>query len=127
MANTELHGCSSFKHIKRVKTGYCKALVILNLLLIQLECHCFDCEGLLYVPAQGVLSYAENNDELRNHIGYTMPTKSTQNGHLIMPKYTHLKVGGGIVQDMQYHTKVLFRANFFNEAFVVVVVFVLNL
>lgn len=105
-----------------MKSEYCKALVILNLLLIQLECHCFDCGGLLYVPAQGVLSYAENNDKLQNYIGYTMPTKSTQNGYLIIPKYAHLKVGGGIVQDIQYHTTVLFRANFFNEAFVVVVV-----
>lgn len=30
-----------------------------------------------------------------------------------MPKRAHLKVGGAIVQDVQYHAKVLFRANFF--------------
>lgn len=33
-----------------------------------------------------------------------------------MPKYAHLKVGGGIVQNVEYH-KVLCRANFLNEAF----------
>lgn len=46
-----------------------------------------------------------------------MLTKSTQNRHLIMPKYAHLKVGGGIVQNVEYHNKVLYRAKFLNEAF----------
>lgn len=55
-----------------------------------------------------------------------MLTKSTQNRHLTMPKYTHLKVGGGIVQNVEYHN-VLYRVKFLNEVFVVVVVFVLSL
>lgn len=68
MANTELHGCILqclaallSKHIKRVESEYWKALAIFSLLLTQLERRCLDCVGLLYVPAQDVLSYPENN------------------------------------------------------------------
>lgn len=44
------------KHMSRVEYEYLKAMVISNLLLIQVECRCLDCVGLFYVPAQDVHS-----------------------------------------------------------------------
>lgn len=34
-----------------------------------------------------------------------------------MPKYAHLKVDGGIASNVEYHDKVLYRANFFKLSF----------
>lgn len=59
VADTALHGyilqcprSSSLKTHKQGRVQVLKAMVISNLLLIQVECHCFDCVGLLYVPVQ---------------------------------------------------------------------------
>lgn len=63
VADTDLHGhilqCPSSSSLKTRRQGrvqVLKATVISNLLLIQVECHCLDCVGLLYVPVQDVHS-----------------------------------------------------------------------